>query len=321
MPSPVQIYNKTGQEGVCPLTVCEGRNWLEEHYKGQEEIKEEVKYPEKKRKNLSQKEAVISVKEVWFRYEKEGKDIVRDLSLQVKKGELFCILGGNGTGKSTTLSLLSGIHRPYRGKIFLQGRDIRKIPEKELFHHFLGVLPQNPQSLFVGNTVEEDLWEMVNDLSPLKRKEHKEKIEQVVEDTEIGHLLHMHPYDLSGGEQQRAALAKVLLLEPEILLLDEPTKGLDGFYKSKLAGIFKRLQEKGITILMVSHDIEFCASYADTCAMFFDGAVVTACDSREFFTGNSFYTTAANRMARHIFPDAVTVKDVIESCRRNRRQE
>lgn len=321
MPSPVQIYNKTGQEGVCPLTVCEGRNWLEEHYKGQEEIKEEVKYPEKKRKNLSKKEAVISVKEVWFRYEKEGKDIVRDLSLQVKKSELFCILGGNGTGKSTTLSLLSGIHRPYRGKIFLQGRDIRKIPEKELFHHFLGVLPQNPQSLFVGNTVEEDLWEMVNDLSPLKRKEHKEKIEQVVEDTEIGHLLHMHPYDLSGGEQQRAALAKVLLLEPEILLLDEPTKGLDGFYKSKLAGIFKRLQEKGITILMVSHDIEFCASYADTCAMFFDGAVVTACDSREFFTGNSFYTTAANRMARHIFPDAVTVKDVIESCRRNRRQE
>ena len=321
MPSPVQIYNKTGQEGVCPLTVCEGRNWLEEHYRGQEEIKEEVKYPEKKRKNLSKKEAVISVKEVWFRYEKEGKDIVRDLSLQVKKGELFCILGGNGTGKSTTLSLLSGIHRPYRGKIFLQGRDIRKIPEKELFHHFLGVLPQNPQSLFVGNTVEEDLWEMVNNLSPLKRKEHKEKIEQVVEDTEIGHLLHMHPYDLSGGEQQRAALAKVLLLEPEILLLDEPTKGLDGFYKSKLAGIFKRLQEKGITILMVSHDIEFCASYADTCAMFFDGAVVTACDSKEFFTGNSFYTTAANRMARHIFPDAVTVKDVIESCRRNRRQE
>lgn len=321
MPSPVQIYNKTGQEGVCPLTVCEGRNWLGEHYKGQEEIKEEVKYPVKKRKNLSKKEAVISVKEVWFRYEKEGKDIVRDLSLQVKKGELFCILGGNGTGKSTTLSLLSGIHRPYRGKIFLQGRDIRKIPEKELFHHFLGVLPQNPQSLFVGNTVEEDLWEMVNELSPLKRKEHKEKIEQVVEDTEIGHLLHMHPYDLSGGEQQRAALAKVLLLEPEILLLDEPTKGLDGFYKSKLAGIFKRLQEKGITILMVSHDIEFCASYADTCAMFFDGAVVTACDSREFFTGNSFYTTAANRMARHIFPDAVTVKDVIESCRRNRRQE
>lgn len=111
------------------ITIIIIEHRLEEHYKGQEEIKEEVKYPEKKGKKLSKKEAVISVKEVWFRYEKEGKDIVRDLSLQVKKGELFCILGGNGTGKSTTLSLLSGIHRPYRGKIFLQGRDIRKISE------------------------------------------------------------------------------------------------------------------------------------------------------------------------------------------------
>ena len=137
----------------------------------------------------------------------------------------------------------------------------------------------------------------------------------------LGHLLHMHPYDLSGGEQQRAALAKVLLLEPEILLLDEPTKGLDGFYKSRLAEIFQKLKEQGITIVMVSHDIEFCAAYGDTCAMFFDGGIVTACAAKEFFTGNSFYTTAANRMARQIFPDAVTVKDVIEACQRSRQPE
>ena len=218
------------------------------------------------------------------------------------------------------MSLLSGIHRPYRGKIFLKGKEIRKISDKELFHHFLGVLPQNPQTLFVGNTVEEDLWEMFSELSPVRRKEDREKVEQVVEDTEIRHLLSMHPYDLSGGEQQRAALAKVLLLEPEILLLDEPTKGLDGFYKNKLAGIFDRLKERGITILMVSHDIEFCASYADTCAMFFDGSIVTECKAKEFFTGNSFYTTTANRMARQIFPEAVTVKEVIEACRKVRQQ-
>ncbi len=241
--------------------------------------------------------------------------------LEVKKGEFYALVGGNGTGKSTTLSLLSGIHRPYRGKILLDGRDIRKISDKELFHHFLGVLPQNPQSLFVGNTVEEDLWEMIGGLSLIRHKEDEKRVEKVVEDTEIGHLLQAHPYDLSGGEQQRAALAKVLLLEPQILLLDEPTKGLDGFYKSKLAGIFQKLQEKGITILMVSHDIEFCASYGDTCAMFFDGSIVTSCEAREFFTGNSFYTTAANRMARQIFPDAVTVKDVIKACRRSRQQE
>lgn len=190
-----------------------------------------------------------------------------------------------------------------------------------MFHRFLGVLPQNPQTLFVGNTVEEDLWEMFSERSPIRRKEDREKIEKVVGDTQIGHLLHMHPYDLSGGEQQRAALAKVLLLEPEILLLDEPTKGLDGFYKSRLAEIFQKLKEQGITIVMVSHDIEFCAAYGDTCAMFFDGGIVTACTAKEFFTGNSFYTTAANRMARQIFPDAVTVKDVIEACQRSRQPE
>lgn len=333
MPSPVQIYNGTGQEGVCPLTVCEGRNWLERHYGGDTRDRinaaddRKAKAEEKssgifgrKKQKAEKKEYVIEAKEVWFRYEKEGKDIVKDLSLKIPKGELYCILGGNGTGKSTTLSLLSGIHRPYRGKIFLKGKEIRKISDKELFHHFLGVLPQNPQTLFVGNTVEEDLWEMFSELSPVRRKEDREKVEQVVEDTEIRHLLSMHPYDLSGGEQQRAALAKVLLLEPEILLLDEPTKGLDGFYKNKLAGIFDRLKERGITILMVSHDIEFCASYADTCAMFFDGSIVTECKAKEFFTGNSFYTTTANRMARQIFPEAVTVKEVIEACRKVRQQ-
>lgn len=318
MPSPVQIYNKTGQAGICPLTVCEGRNWLETYYQKPEEKQEEpeVKEPAKKKK----KEYVIEAKEVWFRYEKEGQDIVKDLSLSVKKGELFCILGGNGAGKSTTLSLLSGIRKPYRGKIFLKGRNVWKISDKELFDHFLGVLPQNPQSLFVGNTVEEDLWEMFSGGLPVRTKEQEEKIKKVIDETEIGHLLHMHPYDLSGGEQQRAALAKVLLLEPEILLLDEPTKGLDGFYKNRLASIFQKLKDNGITILMVSHDVEFCAAYGDTCAMFFDGSVITSCGAREFFMGNNFYTTAANRMARQIFPEAVTVKDVIEACRKNRRQ-
>ena len=249
MPSPVQIYNGAGQEGICPLTVCEGRKWLEEHYGQKSDIsKEETESSEeekkrrgdnfwqKRRKEKPERECIIDVREVWFRYEKEGKDIVKDLSFQVLKGEFFCILGGNGTGKSTTLSLLSGIHKPYRGKIFLKGKEIRKISDKELFHHFLGVLPQNPQTLFVGNTVEDDLWEMFSEYSPVKRKEEREKIRKVVEDTQIGHLLSMHPYDLSGGEQQRVALAKVLLLEPEILILDEPTKGMDGYYKSKLAG-------------------------------------------------------------------------------------
>ena len=324
MPSPVQIYDGTGQQGVCPLTVCEGRNWLSENFGNVSDPHgSDGSCVKGKAENTGIQKVVIEAKELWFRYEKETPDVVKDLSLKVKRGELFCVLGGNGTGKSTTLSLISGIRKPYRGRIYLDGKDIRKVKDRELFRNFVGVLPQNPQSLFVGNTVEEDLWEMFSgpSVSAHQKEEYRQKMQCVIEDTEIGHLLHMHPYDLSGGEQQRTALAKVLLLEPQILLLDEPTKGLDGFYKKKLADIFVRLKSRGVTILMVSHDIEFCASYADTCAMFFDGSIVSYQESREFFIGNSFYTTAANRMARHVFPNAVTVKDVIESCRAIRQAE
>ena len=302
VPSPVQIYNKTGQKGKCPLTVCEGRKWLEQYFGGFKGEMPELKEDKKEKKE----EPVIRAKELWFRYERNSEDIVKDLSLTVNKGELFCILGGNGTGKSTTLSLLAGIRKPYRGKITYY--------EKSRSDHYLGMLPQDPQTLFVKDTVKEDLLDLCSRWHHRGKEEKEKLLERVIEDTQIGHLLCMHPYDLSGGEQQRAALAKVLLLEPQILLLDEPTKGLDGYYKSKLAEIFNRLKEQGITIVMVSHDIEFCASYADTCAMFFNGGIVTSCDAKEFFKGNSFYTTAANRMARTVFPEAVTAKDVIEIC-------
>lgn len=177
MPSPVQIYDGTGQVGTCPLTVCEGRNWLKAHFEKEQSGFCET---ENEKSTKGKDEVVIEAKEVWFRYEKEMPDVVKDLSLQVKKGELFCMLGGNGTGKSTTLSLLSGIRRPYRGKILLKGKDIRKRKEKELFHGLIGVLPQNPQSLFVGNTVREDLWEMFSGFHIQRKKEYEKQMERVI---------------------------------------------------------------------------------------------------------------------------------------------
>jgi energy-coupling factor transport system ATP-binding protein len=130
--------------------------------------------------------------------------------------------------------------------------------------------------------------------------------------------LESHPYDLSGGEQQRAALAKVLLTQPKLLLLDEPTKGIDSFFKETFAEILKELKARGITIVMVSHDVEFCARYADLVSMFFDGQILTTDHPRRFFGNNSFYTTAANRMSRHVFSMAVTAEDVISLYRQNK---
>ena len=175
------------------------------------------------------------------------------------------------------------------------------------------MLPQDPQSLFAKKSVQEELEEMVAGT----KEEVAEKTAKMAKICEIDHLLKSHPYDLSGGEQQRAALAKVLLTDPKILLLDEPTKGIDSFFKQKFAEIMMKLKKQGVTIIMVSHDVEFCARYADLVSMFFDGGIVTTNTPNRFFSRNSFYTTAANRMSRHVFANAITNEDVIELCQKN----
>ena len=264
------------------------------------------------------KEVLLECRDVWFRYEKDTPDVVKGLNLTLYNGEFYCLLGGNGTGKSTTLSLISRLRKPYRGKILLGGKDIRKYSDYELFHSFLGVLPQNPQSLFVKKTVELELFEMIGGKKERKNDEYnlsmekKEVIDGIIQVTHLEGLLHRHPYDLSGGEQQRLALAKILLLRPKILLMDEPTKGLDSYFKEEFASILELLKEQGVTIFMISHDIEFCANHGDRCGLFFDGNVAASGTPTEFFAGNNFYTTAANRMARKYFPTAVTGKDVVE---------
>lgn len=315
MPSPVQIYYGVDNELECPLTVREGRNWLSDVLQDKE----------MKATSLVKKEAdmddvgtpAIILKELWFRYEKEAPDVLKGVNLKVPKESIFAIVGGNGTGKSTTLKAICNICRPYRGQVLIDGKRIEKYNSAELFKGNLAMLPQDPQSLFVKKTVGEDLAEMIPD-GRFSSEEKESKIKEIAEICDILHLLESHPYDLSGGEQQRAALAKVLLTEPKILLLDEPTKGIDNFFKLKFAEILNRLKERGVTILMVSHDVEFCAKYADFVGMFFDGNVITTNTPNRFFSQNSFYTTAANRMSRHVFENAITNEDVIELCKMNR---
>ena len=309
MPSPVQIYYGVENDLRCPLTVREGRNWLSSLLKDKE-IKI-ASIEEREEEDEETKVPAVTLKEVWFRYEKEAPDVLKGVNLQIPKGKIFAIVGGNGTGKSTTLKSICNICKPYRGQVLIDGKKIDKYKSSELFKGNLAMLPQDPQSLFVKKTVREDLEEM------LLSGEDKKREEEVADICDITDVLESHPYDLSGGEQQRAALAKVLLTEPKILLLDEPTKGIDNFFKLKFAEILGRLREKGVTILMVSHDVEFCAKYADRVGMFFDGSVVTTNTPKLFFSQNSFYTTAANRMSRHIFENAITNEDVIKLCRAN----
>ena len=307
MPTPVRVFYGANGTEDCPLTVREGRNWLSREFTEMpthkvmpvDVLPEEIESP------------ALSLKELWFRYEKDSPDILRGVSAEVPIGSLYAIVGGNGAGKSTTLKAICGICRPYRGKVKIFGKPIEKYKSAELFGGCLAMLPQDPKSLFVKKTVREDLEEMTKD---------KALVEEIAATCQITNLLSSHPYDLSGGEQQRAALAKVLLTQPKLLLLDEPTKGIDSFFKETFAEILKQLQSKGITIIMVSHDVEFCAKYADMVSMFFDGQMLTTDTPRRFFGNNSFYTTAANRMSRHVFSMAVTAEDVINLYKQNKEE-
>lgn len=307
MPSPVRIYSALEKDGDCPLTVKEGRAYLSSYF--------ENKNPEFTRITDSDfannNDNIIEIKDLYFRYEKTGKDILKDLSLSIQRDSITAVMGGNGAGKTTVLKALCGIIKPYSGKIFIDGRDIKKIKYDELFTNNLAMLPQDPKCLFVKNTVRDELSEMINS----KDSDREEKLKHVSEICEISELLNSHPYDLSGGQQQRTALAKVLLTNPKILLLDEPTKGIDNIFKKKFADILYTLRESGTTIVIVSHDTEFCAKYCDNVAMLFDGKSVKAESVREFFSNNSFYTTSANRMSRHIFENAITDEDVIKLCK------
>lgn len=304
MPAPVRVFYGAGGKEDCPLTVREGRSWLTREFPNPPET---VSLPEQPETPPS--EIALSMKDLWFRYEKDSPDILRGVSGEVPVGSLYAIVGGNGAGKSTTLKAVCGICKPYRGKVKVFGKPVEKYKSGELFKNCLSMLPQDPKSLFVKKTVREDLKEMSRE---------EEEIRKVAETCQITELLDSHPYDLSGGEQQRAALAKVLLTKPRLLLLDEPTKGIDSFFKETFAKILARLKAQGITIVMVSHDVEFCARYADLVSMFFDGQILTTDTPQHFFGANSFYTTAANRMSRHIFHNAVTAEDVIALYKQNK---
>ena len=297
LPTPIRVHHYFKLDQQVPLTIRDGSQWLSHHFK--EDSKAILPTV------ASTDEVVLSVKDLWFRYNKTDEDVVRGLEFELEKGDFLTILGGNGTGKSTTLQLVSGLMSPHRGKVTVFGKALKKYKNSDLYNGVIAMLPQDPTTLLVEKTVQLEFSTLTSDQT---------LIDSIIHLLQIEHLLAQHPYDLSGGEQQKVALGKVLLKQPRLLILDEPTKGLDAQSKQILASILTQLREKGATILMVTHDVEFSAEHASKCAMFFDGQIVSIDTPREFYCGNHFYTTAANRMCRHLFKDVITTNQLIERC-------
>lgn len=282
MPIPTRIFKKCGREysGEVPVSVKQGREWITAKIVQDKRIKRNIQHVVDL--NISKNEQAISCDNVWYRYEKRDRDIVKGFDLTVKRGEIFAILGGNGTGKTTVMWLLSGVKKPYRGKIHINGK--------------VALLPQNVQNLFYRDSVGEEL---------------EEADKKLISQMGIDSLRKRHPYDISGGQQQKVAIAKVLAENPDILLLDEPTKAIDEIYKEELGKLLTSLKWQGKTIIIVSHDLDFCGEYADRCGLFANGSLIAENNCRDFFAGNRFYTTTVSKMAGRMIPGAVKMEDVV----------
>ncbi len=305
LPTSIQVYHALGFSGKSPLTIREGRKFLADHYEAtSSDLIEDTHI---------NKEVAIELKEVWYRYERDLPDVLANVNLKVYKGEILSILGGNGSGKTTLLNVMSGVAKAYRGKTFVNNKQIKKYKTRELYRHNLAVLPQDPQTIFIKSTLREDYAEIMKVLGFNESDIERETL-KIANELSITHLLDSHPYDLSGGEQQKAALGKILLLNPKILLLDEPTKGIDAFSKKVLAEILKKLQREGLTLILVTHDIEFSALISDRVGLFFDSEMISLDTPIKFFSENNFYTTAASRMSRHLFDYTVTKNQIIKAC-------
>lgn len=308
MPSAVRIYAMSGGKGDCPLTVKEGRNYLEKN------AGNEIRSLPSEKAAVSG-EAAVEMKDVRFRYERMGEDILRGVTLKIGKGEIYTILGGNGSGKTTTLNVMAALRKHYSGTVRIFGKKTSEYGSS-LYRRGISFLPQNPAGVFLKNSVRED-FEDICKICGYDEKESREIIDETVEKLEIAHLLDRHPYDLSGGEQQKCAIAKCLMSKPKILFMDEPTKGIDAFAKNSLSGIIRGLKMEGVTVVIVSHDVEFAGEISDRCAMFFDGEIICEDSACGFFSGNNYYTTAANRITRGFYDNAVTCGQAAELIRLN----
>ena len=287
-----------------PITVREGQIWLREQLEQRQERPADCDAGEGKVTNQShmdigkgKEDVLIYAKNISFSYDK-GELVLRELDWKLPKGSIYGIVGGNGSGKSTLLKLIAGIYKPQSGKIISKTKII--------------YLPQNPKAVFCDISVEEELAQFLL-RKGFGREEILDRVEEMLTFMALTPVRKHHPYDLSGGQIQRLAIAKALLTEPEVLLLDEPTKGLDAAFKETLGKYLLKMTDRGITVVLVSHDLEFCAEYTTHCALLFDGVLISHGITRKFFRDNFFYVPTASRLAAGIWNDVLTGEDIIKN--------
>ncbi len=300
-PAAAQLALASNRKEDIPLTVREGRNFLLKHFCP---VKVDLKETE------FSSETVLECKDLYFRYERQSPDVISAADFALHKGEICTVTGSNGAGKTTFLKCLGGILPPVSGKIKIFGKSIKGYKNGSLYRECIAILPQNPYDLFVKSSVREDCEYAVRAM-----RYDASDIDKTAEMLGITDLMDTHPRDLSGGEAQLCGLCRILLCKPKILLLDEPVKALDPYSAQRIGEVLIRLKETGISILMISHSLEFAAEFSDRCVIFFGGQITGGGNTQKFFSQNRFFTTSAARIAQGHTENAVTVSQLCSSLK------
>ncbi len=246
----------------------------------------------------SQRACNVVARDLWFRYGKGAPWVLRGLDAQFDEGSITALMGGNGCGKTTFLQMVAGILKPQHGKV------------KNALQTQQAYLPQSPQALFTADRVDDELCEWMGDglhgqkaSSRVRRNTlrgqrdtfpQREEINEILRRFGLENLRARHPYDLSGGQMQLLALAKVLLRRPQLLLLDEPTHSLDSPSRERLAELLHEERKHGCTIVMATHDGEFARAVSDHVALLFDGSFACMQETEEYFA-STFLTVEKSR--------------------------
>jgi energy-coupling factor transport system ATP-binding protein len=287
-----------------PLTVKEGRKRLDEvSFSGSGAGKHVLNQAQQKKAAAG---PVVDVKNLWFTYP-NGREVLRGINLTAWAGEFVTVLGGNASGKTTLLKNLTGLLKPGRGKVMVLGNEPGQTPPQKLAR-IIGYLSQNPNDYLFQDTVEEELKFTLANLDLANAG----NVVQLLERLDLGRYRMTNPRDLSSGERQRVALASVLVAGPKLLVLDEPTRGIDYRLKAVLGDVLQKLAEEGVTIILVTHDVEFAAEYADRTVMLFDGQI--ACDGpKHAVLGSSmFYSPQIGRLFRGYDDSVLTLREAVQ---------
>ena len=306
LPNPVRLHHLIENKDKMAFTISDGIQMMNNQFGSLKPLEQTVELKD----SDTSKQIIISLKHVSFKYGRLESDILHDVTLDIYKGEIFSVLGGNGAGKSTLMKVMSGLALPYQGKVKIDGKKVKPKSNDFVYGHDVAYLPQQPLSMFVKESVKADYESF---LKTMGYTNIEESINGIADWFNITHLLEQHPYDLSGGELQLVALGKVLLLNPDVIFLDEPTKGVDIQNKNKIAHLLKEFSNKGKTVIIVTHDVDFSAKISDRCGLFFDRQMISISDPLTFFSNNYFYTTPINKMVKAYLPKVVTYDQAKES--------